>query len=110
LSQGGRFGGHEPIDFTRPQSDPRGDRPIAALILGSGLAIWQLRLDAIADTEGVIHSLGTIVAEQIARTLQGDDLVRYDIGDRVTPGEGISRALVHLNLKSPMISKDYSKS
>src|ERR1700755_2624903 len=52
---------------------------IVTLVIGSGLAIWQLRLDAIADTEGDIHSLGTVVAEQITRTLQADDLVLYDI-------------------------------
>jgi hypothetical protein len=44
---------------------------IATLTVGSGVAIWQLHSDAIEDTQGDLHSIGTIVAEQITRTLAG---------------------------------------
>jgi hypothetical protein len=76
---------------------------IAALVIGSGLAIWQLRLDAIADTEADIHSLGTVVAEQMTRSLQADDLVLAEIADRITR-EGVSTSqALHAAFGSPAI-------
>jgi diguanylate cyclase (GGDEF)-like protein len=76
---------------------------IATLVVGSGLAIWQLRRDAIEDTKGELHSVGTIVAEQITRTLQADDLVLYEIADRIAHAGVNSSQSLHQAFSTPEI-------
>jgi PAS domain S-box-containing protein len=48
---------------------------IAVTIIAAGLAIWDLREDRIADEMKDTQSLGVVLAEQTARTIQAVDLV-----------------------------------
>ena len=48
---------------------------IAITVVAAGLAIWNLREDRIADEMKDAQSLGVVLAEQTARTIQAVDLV-----------------------------------
>jgi len=56
---------------------------IVGLLLASGIAIWQLRQGAIADTEADDRRLGVVLAEQTARTVQAVDLVLQDVSEKI---------------------------
>jgi PAS domain-containing protein len=51
---------------------------LASLLIG-GLAIWSLRVDAVDDARRDTHSLGVIIAEQTARSMQAVDLVLQQV-------------------------------
>jgi PAS domain S-box-containing protein len=53
------------------------------LLLAACIAIWLLRLGAIADTEADDHRLGVVLAEQTARTFQAVDVALQEVSDRI---------------------------
>jgi diguanylate cyclase (GGDEF)-like protein len=60
---------------------------IAVAVSVGGFAIWQLRVDAAVHAHDETHSLGVIIAEQTARSLQAVDLVLLDLrGDIAETG------------------------
>ena len=52
---------------------------IAAIVIASGLAIWQLKQDARSAALAGNHRLGLVIAEQTARSLHSVDQVLADI-------------------------------
>ncbi|WP_428483151.1 bifunctional diguanylate cyclase/phosphodiesterase [Rhodopila sp.] len=54
-----------------------------SLVLAAGIAIWQLRQGAVADTEDDNHRLGVVLAEQTTRTLQAVDFVLREMSDKI---------------------------
>lgn len=52
---------------------------VAACILSTGLLIWSLRVDALADYRNDTRALGYVLAEQTSRYLQVIDLVLQEV-------------------------------
>jgi diguanylate cyclase (GGDEF)-like protein len=59
---------------------------IAGLLLAAGIAIWLLRLGAIADTQDENRRIGVMLAEQVTRSLQTVDLILEEMADKVAAG------------------------
>jgi len=59
-------------------------------IAAAGLAIWDLREDAIDSYRKDINNLGVVLAEQTARTLQAVDLVMQEAREKVL-NSGVNR-------------------
>jgi hypothetical protein len=65
---------------------------IVATIAAACLAVWDLRVDAIADYRQNMSNLGVVLAEQTTRSLQAVDLVVQETREKIlesgvaTPG------------------------
>jgi hypothetical protein len=56
---------------------------VAILFIASGVAIWLLRQDALADAEAENHRLGVVLAEQTTRTVQAADFVLQELSGKI---------------------------
>src|SRR5271154_7434002 len=56
---------------------------VGATVIAAGLTIWDRREDAIASYRREITNLGTVLAEQTARSMQAVDLVLKEVQARV---------------------------
>jgi signal transduction histidine kinase len=52
---------------------------IAAMLTAGGVVSWELRLNAIASARQEMNSIGVVLAEQTARTVQSVDLVLQEM-------------------------------
>ena len=67
---------------------------LVVIILAAGLAVWDRREDAIARSRQEMTTLGTVLAEQTARSIQAIDLVLQQTKAMVLAAGALASPLV----------------
>jgi diguanylate cyclase (GGDEF)-like protein len=82
---------------------------LLAMVVAVGIAIWNMRVVALKDARQNDAKLGTAVAEQTARSIQGIDLILLMLRAQITEQTSLSAAALRTSLQTPTIQKELSR-
>jgi hypothetical protein len=82
---------------------------LLAMVVAVGIAIWNMRVVALKDARQNDAKLGTAVAEQTARSIQGIDLILLMLRAQITEQTNLSASTLQTTLQTPTIQKELAR-